>query len=786
MAGAWFVGVARWRRYWRRLLFLGLVAGVIGGAVLGALAGARRTTSAYDRLFASAGSPNEALFLFGENVAQIQSFLDHEPTVERSIPAVGMIGRQRETKDWYSLYAPVDRSPFPDRKIERGRMPRNDRADEVFITLRTARNTGLDVGDEVVFDAYAHSQVQDLMTNPWTEPQGQAVKVKIVGVARDPSDAQLSQSIKLVFGTPAFAQQYGDRATFTPILAWLKGGRATERPFEAQLNEFARTKLSSDGRYDATASRNDKIAADRSSSAVVTGLLIFAAVAAIAGLVMIVQGVRRSLAPSGDEGEVLRALGAGHTNRAMGQFIASFPYLLVGTVVAVAISVAASPIFPIGATRALEPAPGVRADPLVILAGGAAWFVLLALVSITVSWIESERRVRQPSPTRARGRELGSAANGYPSTVGVRFALQPGVRRSALHRSALVGVVVAVIGVISCVVFTSSLNGFVDTPPRYGIAFDLSIEVPSGQASARLDELATRPDLEAVAGLHVGNVDLEGRRIPASAIDVHKGAMQPPLRAGALPAHDDEIAVGPKLLTSLDKKIGDTVTVNYDKGRRTMKIVGTALSPDSGSSAFNEEVIMTLNALNNWTDWSTNPEVEMFVRAQPGVDVGRLMKQLDEKYPYGVSDESPADAPGQVRNLEQIRGLPLVLALFFGFLGLAALAQSIFMTGNERRRDISVLRVVGYTRRQVGAVLRGAGTSVAIVALVIGVPTGILAGRFGWRVVANGLHVTTISAVPLIWLTLIAVGLIVFAVLVAMIPARLALRRTPGSALRTE
>jgi ABC-type lipoprotein release transport system permease subunit len=786
MAGAWFVGVARWRRHWRRLVFLGVVAGVIGGAVLGALAGARRTSSAYDRLFASAGSPNEALFLFGNNVPQMKTFLEHEPTVERFLPAAGLIGRRSETKDWYSLYAPADRSVFPDRKMERGRMPRNDRPDEVFITLRTARNTGLDVGDEIVFDAYAHSQLPDVQSNPWAEPKGQAVKVKIVGIARDPSDAQLSQSIKLVFGTPAVANRFATTATFTPMLVWLKGGRATEPAFEARLNEYARTKLGSEGGYDITPSRNDKEAADNSSNAVVVGLLIFAIVAGIAGLVLIVQTVRRSLSPSENEGEVLRALGASHTDRAVGLFIAGLPYVVAGTIVAVAISVAVSPIFPIGATRALEPAPGLRADPLVILAGGAAWFALLAAVAITVSWVEAERRARRPSPARARGGELGSAANGRPSTVGVRFALQPGVRRSALHRSALVGVVIAVIGVISCVVFTSSLRNFVDTPPRYGIDFDLSIEVPTQQASARLAELATRTDLEAVAGIHVGNVDIEGRRVAASAMDVRKGTMQPTMRDGALPTHDDEIAIGPKLLTSLHKKIGDTVRVNYANDHRTMKIVGTALSPGSESSAFNEEAVMTLHDLNNWTDWKTSPEVQMFVRATPGTDVKQLMKQLDEKYPYGVSDESPARAPGPVRNLEQIRRLPLVLALFFGFLGLVALAQSIFMTGNERRRDLSVLRVIGYTRRQVGAVLRGAGTSVALVALIIGVPAGILAGRFGWRVVTNGLHVTTVSAVPLVWLTLIAVGLIVFAVLVAMIPAYLALRRTPGSALRSE
>src|SRR5689334_15074583 len=208
MAGAWYVGRASWRQRWRQLVFLVLVAGFVGGAVLAAAAGARRTSSAYDRLLHTSRSPHEVLFVTGGHEAEIESWLRHTPSVDYFARAVGMIGRRPPQQDWYSLDAPIDRALISSNKFERGRRPRLDRPDEVIITLRTAQNTGLDIGDRVQFRAYDRSQAEALIANPWTKPTGEQISVRVVGIARDPTDAQRSQTIKLLFGTPAFAREH--------------------------------------------------------------------------------------------------------------------------------------------------------------------------------------------------------------------------------------------------------------------------------------------------------------------------------------------------------------------------------------------------------------------------------------------------------------------------------------------------------------------------------------------------------------------------------------------------
>ena len=125
-------------------------------------------------------------------------------------------------------------------------------------------------------------------------------------------------------------------------------------------------------------SRDDAESADHAARAVVVGLAIVALVGGLAGIVTIAQTVRRYLARAADEGRVLAALGARRIDRAAVQFVAAVPFLLLTPLVAVAVAYALSPVFPVGAARTLEPYPGLRADWFVFVAGGIAWFLVVA------------------------------------------------------------------------------------------------------------------------------------------------------------------------------------------------------------------------------------------------------------------------------------------------------------------------------------------------------------------------------------------------------------------------
>ena len=93
------------------------------------------------------------------------------------------------------------------------------------------------------------------------------------------------------------------------------------------------------------------------------------------------------------------------------------------------------------------------------------------------------------------------------------------------------------------------------------------------------------------------------------------------------------------------------------------------------------------------------------------------------------------------------------------------------------------MKALGFTRRQVSTTIAWQATTVIAVGLLIGVPVGILLGRFLWNVFADQLDVVAEPAVPVIAITLVVLAALAAANLLAALPARAARAVAPSSAL---
>jgi ABC-type antimicrobial peptide transport system permease subunit len=104
----------------------------------------------------------------------------------------------------------------------------------------------------------------------------------------------------------------------------------------------------------------------------------------------------------------------------------------------------------------------------------------------------------------------------------------------------------------------------------------------------------------------------------------------------------------------------------------------------------------------------------------------------------------------------------------------------------RRRRDLAVLKTLGFTRSQVLRVVAWEASAFAAVALLAGLPLGVLAGRQAWSVFATASGVSAQAAVPpLLVLVIIGVTLAI-ANLIAAAPGWEAARVRPATVLRTE
>jgi predicted lysophospholipase L1 biosynthesis ABC-type transport system permease subunit len=96
------------------------------------------------------------------------------------------------------------------------------------------------------------------------------------------------------------------------------------------------------------------------------------------------------------------------------------------------------------------------------------------------------------------------------------------------------------------------------------------------------------------------------------------------------------------------------------------------------------------------------------------------------------------------------------------------------------------LKTLGFTRRQLAASIAWQATVAAIVGAVVGIPLGVIIGRQLWLAFARGISVVPQPTAPVVSMLAIALGTIIFANLVAVIPGRIAARTPTAIVLRAE
>ncbi len=82
----------------------------------------------------------------------------------------------------------------------------------------------------------------------------------------------------------------------------------------------------------------------------------------------------------------------------------------------------------------------------------------------------------------------------------------------------------------------------------------------------------------------------------------------------------------------------------------------------------------------------------------------------------------------------------------------------VLLTGvRRRRRDLALLKTLGFTRSQVQGVVAWEATTFAAVALLVGVPAGVVAGRWAWALFADAAGVAARATVE-VQLVLLAIA----------------------------
>ena len=114
------------------------------------------------------------------------------------------------------------------------------------------------------------------------------------------------------------------------------------------------------------------------------------------------------------------------------------------------------------------------------------------------------------------------------------------------------------------------------------------------------------------------------------------------------------------------------------------------------------------------------------------------------------------------------------------------MGNTLVSSVRRRRKELAILKTLEFLRRQLMLVIGWQATSFSIFALLIGIPLGVVGGRWAWFLVASGIGSVSPPIVPVFAIAIIVPLTLVIANVVAAWPGYEAARTAPSAELRTE
>ena len=824
---AWFRLARRRAGERASLATLAVVLGVLGGIGMASIAGARATDDSYATLLAHSdpsalslqiGAPKIETAAFSKipGIAHVgvsvETFYD-VPLTPKGTPAFGSGNVVPE--------AGLDGEFFTQDRVSvvQGRLANPHRANEFMATALGERLEGWHVGSVIKMGVYTLQQTGSKGFGTTAVPPVKIIYEHLVGtivfdnaVVQDSVD-QLPAYYVL---TPAATK--GDVSGYQYV-QYNFALRASANE-SAVVRDIIRA-LPPDQTFTFNRLSVSEGEVTRSVRPVALALGVFGVLAFVAALLVGLQMIVRRLSAQRQDQEVVRALGASRLALVVDAVLAPIVATFAGVVLALVIAVSLSSVTVLGPVRALLH-EGTNFDVPVLLGAAAILLVVFTAVSVAAAMRLAPGRLGLPS-TRGRSRVtrlVARAGLSASAVTGVGFAFEGGSgRRSVPVRSVLVGVVVAVTLLASTLTFAGGLSALVSRPALYGWNWNYALASSNEVPPKSLAVLENYSREVSWSGVNFADVQIDGVSEPVL-ISSANTAVNPPLLAGHEVRAANQVVLGPATMAALHKRLGQSVVISYGAKRdypaylppTRATIVGTATLPAAGQSGtFHPSM-----GVGGIVDKSAEPvalqkairQQELlggddmyFIRFRHGVThkeglaiVTKAARAGDAEFAAVPNDSGQGDDvavlgvqyPAEIINYRSMGSTPLWLALAFAIGMTIAFGLTITSSIRLRRRDLALLKTLGFTRRQMRSCVAWQASASVAAGVLLGIPLGILLGRELWILFAKEIYAVPFAAIPTVSLVVLGVGALVVANLVALVPQHLAARTPAGVALRAE
>jgi FtsX-like permease family len=794
---------AELRRRWRSWLVLVVLIAVVGGLVLAAAAAGRRTATAFPRFVASRGYD---VYIFNQRPVPGLSRLPGVSSVTTignpasGQPTCACTTRAINPSNFYIN----ELSPTALRRVVKlvaGQMPAQSSPYDVLASFTLQQDYGVHIGSVIHAPLYASSQLSALGSGANVVPSGPTVALHVVGIGAAEMEFPSGTTPEYdLFTTPAFARAINPRVPHASVyLVRLRAGTSSLPRFAAAAGALHLDYVSNQ----ATAAA--AVAASIHPQAV--GWWVLAALAALAGLAVIGQALSRQSVVESEEYPSLVAMGLLRRQLVVLGTVRNLMVALVGAAGAVLVAFALSPLTPVGEARLAEPSTGLAFDPLVLLLGALGTVVVVLLLGIWPAVRAARARVGGERLSGVHSSSIAAkvAAIGAPpsAVIGVRHALERGRGAASVPvGTALFGSVLAVAALCATLVFAGSLTHLTATPALYGSNYQLLFSTSNGgpgSPTTWVSSLERDHSISAIMLADTGEVSIKGHDVIALAGKTVRGPMLLSTVDGRLPTGNHDMTLGVTTLHQVGAHVGSVldVTVQLPSGgsrRAPFRVVGTASFPSDAGGGLGTGSAFTLAG---YLDAVCPPgHAQSGCRQAFAADQNFIVlakgtsgpkSQRDIARYVAHDDATRPTIPTSLVNFGEAVNFPLILGFVLAVFGVATLLHLLVVSVVRRRREMGLLKALGFVNVQVGATVLWQATTVALVGIVIGIPLGIVIGRAVWNAFATNLGAVPVAAVPTLAIAVLAIAVFVVANALAVLPALTSARkRSVGQLLRTE
>jgi len=801
----WLVFLGELRRRWRSWLVLSLLISLVGGLVLAATVAGRRTDTAFPRFVAAYGY-DAAVFTI-EPAPELGRLPDVVRVTALPSPINGTPTCRSCTFGTYaainnfSVLSGSPRALSQVVKLVAGRMPDPRSGDQVLASFNLEQNQGVHVGSVVRVPLYARSQLAAAATAVPPPPAGPTVALRVVGIAAGEGEFPAGAAPMYdLYATATFARTVLARsASGIEYVVRLRHGARDLPRFETEAAGL--NVLAVQGGDEAAA------AVETSIRPQAVGWWILGALTALVGLVIIGQALARQTIVESEDHPTLSTLGM---DRCQLIGLGMGRNALVGLAAAagsVALAAALSPLTPVGEARIADPSSGVVLDPLVLGLGSLA---TVAVVVILGTWpvlraartprSDDEARPRAPSGLVARVAAVGAPPS---AVVGVRHAVERGSSRPKVPvGSALAGTALAVMALCATAVFGASLSHLTASPALYGDEFQLNVSDP-GSGGVPDPKLTTRlehdPTVRAITVGMADPISVNGVPVTAIAMTPVRGPLLLSLVDGRLPDGPGQIALGASTMRQAGAHLGAGVRVSVPRpggGSRTVPftvVARVSLPVVGGDGGLGTGAALTGAAYRDAacpagpgrarcrSAVAANHTSGTLVQVVPGASGRAAVARYVRAYPSIVA--LPV-VPTSLVNFGEAVDFPLIFGVVLALFGAATLVHLLVVSVSRRRREIGLLKALGFVNYQAAAAVGWQATTVAVIGIVVGVPLGIAVGQAAWQLFATNLGVVAVPVVEIWLLAALVAGVLVAANVLAVVPALTAARSRTSDLLQ--